>query len=97
MQQLVTAANEWRYHFELPKYNEAGRKIIYTVDEGDVAHYEKAVDGYDLINTYQEDQPEIPDEPPSSTGDNFRLSLWVLLMLLSGGALVLLQRLKQRE
>lgn len=97
LQQLVTAANEWRYHFELPKYNEAGREIIYTVDEGDVAHYEKAVDGYDLINTYQEDQPEISDEPPSSTGDNFRLWPWVLLMLLSGGALVLLQRLKQRE
>ncbi len=100
LQQLVTASDEWWYRFELPKYNVAGREIVYTVDEADVEHYEKAVDGYNLINTYQEDEPEMPDEsgePVPPAGDTFRLWPWLLLMLLSGGTMVLLWRLKRRE
>ncbi len=99
-QQLVTASDGWQYRFELPKYNAEGREIVYTVDEADVAHYEKTIDGYDLINTYQEDDTGLPGDSGSHTpptGHSYRLRPWLLLMLLSGGTMVLLRRFKQRE
>lgn len=89
-QRLVTAADGWRYRFELPKYSPAGKEIIYTIDETIVDGYDKTVEGYDLINTYREDVPEEPEhpDPVPPTGENIRIGPWLLLMLLSGTALI---------
>lgn len=62
LQRQITAADGWQYRFELPKYNDAGGEIVYTIDEAGVDGYDKAVDGYDLINTFRE-PPEEPDKP----------------------------------
>ncbi len=86
LQQLVTAADGWRYRFELPKYDASGAEILYTVDEAAVDGYDKAVDGYHLRNTYREDTPDTV--PP--TGENGRLRPWLLVMLLSGIAVLFL-------
>ncbi|WP_263849263.1 Cna B-type domain-containing protein [Lacticaseibacillus sharpeae] len=48
----VTAADKWQYSFDnLPVYND-GQQIAYTIDEDDVAGYDKQVSGDDLINTH---------------------------------------------
>ena len=93
-QQLVTAANGWRYRFELPKYNAAGKEIVYTIDEVAVDGYDKTVDEYDLINTYRENTSENPDITPP-TGDTIGIWLWMVLMFLSGTALLSLLAYKK--
>lgn len=51
-QRLVTSRDNWKYSFELPKYNSNGDKIEYTVDEAKVNNYSKKINGYNIINTY---------------------------------------------
>lgn len=60
-QRLVTEKEGWKYTFELPKYAEDGHEIHYTIDEAPVEGYEKIIDGYNLINTYDPDLPIGPD------------------------------------
>lgn len=80
-QQQITAADNWHYRFELPKYDGSGKEIVYTVDEADVEQYDKVIEGYDLINTYC---PNIPNpEPSPPTGDNSHLVLCILLLIAS--------------
>lgn len=51
--QKVTAAENWQYSFtDLPKYENQGQLISYTVDEKLPEGYEKAVTGADIINSY---------------------------------------------
>ena len=51
---LATAESNWSYSFpELPKFDNNGKKIEYTVDETEVPGYTKTVEGYDLINTHK--------------------------------------------
>ena len=48
----VTEADDWKYEFtDLPEYRE-GILVVYTVDEDDVRDYDKAVNGYNITNTY---------------------------------------------
>ncbi|WP_390409204.1 lectin-like domain-containing protein [Lacticaseibacillus jixiensis] len=43
--QTITAANDWRYEFkDLPKYDAAGKKIAYTVEEAEVSGYTPTYD-----------------------------------------------------
>ncbi len=95
LQWQVTEKDGWRYRFELPRYNAAGEEIIYTVDEAAVEDYEKTVEGYDLINTYQSHETPDPDINPP-TGDDSNLWLWFALMLLSGSMLIILGRKNRR-
>ena len=62
VQKQVTAKEGWGYAFELPKYGADGHEIVYTVDEAEVPDYDKAIRGYDLVNTYRPSTPEAPDE-----------------------------------
>lgn len=84
-----------RIPVELPRYNVAGEEIIYMVDEAAVEDYEKTVEGYDLINTYQSHETPDPDINPP-TGDDSNLWLWFALMLLSGSMLIILGRKNRR-
>ena len=48
----VTESNSWAYSFpNMPKTNESGSPVKYTVDEDDVSGYKKTVTGYNIINT----------------------------------------------
>ena len=50
---ITTVATNWKYEFtKLPKYDEDGKEIEYTVDEENVPEYSKKIEGYDLINTH---------------------------------------------
>lgn len=83
-QRQVTAGSDWAYVFELPKYAADGREIVYTIDEADVPGYDKAINGYDLVNTYHPattPEPGDPDGP--QTGDRSNLGLWLAIMLCS--------------
>ena len=50
--------NTWSYTFtNLPKYDESGLPIVYTVDEaevnpGDLSYYDKQIEGNTITNTY---------------------------------------------
>src|SRR5699024_17843 len=47
----VTAESDWKYSFtELPKYDDQGVEITYTVDEESVEGYEKSIEGNDITN-----------------------------------------------
>ena len=47
----VSKNNNWSYEFKLPKYDELGDEISYTVDEKYTSkYYEKSVEGYTVIN-----------------------------------------------
>lgn len=91
-QKLVTAENQWQYHFEVPCFDSNGKKINYTIDEEDISGYSKEINGYDLINTYNgaSDKPSKPnggfDLP--KTGDDSNIYLWFSLMILSGVGLI---------
>ena len=89
--------DNWEFSFELPKFAEDGHEIHYTVDEADVAGYDKSIDGFNLINTYtgKSDDPFTPPDPSDSpgTGDGSNLLFWFILMFVSGTLLVTLSLL----
>lgn len=100
LQWQVTEKDDWSYRFELPKYNDEGEEIIYTVDETEVEDYEKIVEGYDLINTYRPHEiPEQPSDPGTNppTSDRSNIGLWFSLMLLSGGMLIAVIKRSRRK
>ena len=50
---ITTEEQEWKYSFtKLPKYDDDGKEIKYTVDEENVRGYTKKIDGYDITNTH---------------------------------------------
>ncbi len=66
----VTEAEEWAWSFaDLPKDKE-GTEIDYTITEDAVDGYESEINGYDVINTLQETEPEIRDISGSKTWDD---------------------------
>lgn len=107
-QRLVTASDNWKYSFDLPRKNADGETIKYTIDEAEVEGYTKQISGYDLINTYDgkptETQPSISGADgsssgngPSQTGDTRNPTLWVILMLLSLTVIVVTMYLGKRQ
>jgi len=49
---IITSDNHWNWNFRLPKYDMENKLIAYAVDEDPVIGYNKAVNGYNLINTW---------------------------------------------
>lgn len=60
----ISEAEDWRWSFEVPKYNEDGKEITYTIDEVDVSNYTATVNGYHLTNTYNPSVIPSPTPPP---------------------------------
>lgn len=67
-QRVVTSANAWQWSFTLPKYDDSGKEIAYTIDESAVNNYSKRVDGYNLINTYTPDSGDNGNQ--NNSGNN---------------------------
>ena len=69
-QRQVTGTENWKYSFELPRYDNDHDEIVYTVGEADIEDYEVQIDGYNLKNTYigtpvtPPDKPDTPVTPP---------------------------------
>ena len=50
---ITTEEQDWKYSFtELPKFDDNGNEIKYTVDEETVSGYTKKIDGYNITNTH---------------------------------------------
>lgn len=60
----VSAANGWQWSRVLPKYDGLGAVITYTVDEVDVPGYTKTINGYNITNTYIDEEEVTPTPPP---------------------------------
>lgn len=94
----VTAADGWEYMFVVPKYTASGTPITYVIDELEIEHYSKHVDGYDLLNTYVgEDSPSGPRPKPTKdpsfspdTGDTTNLPLWIAVFAVSALGMIIL-------
>lgn len=57
----VKESNDWKYTADaLPKYNQQGEEILYTVDEEPLNGFFTRIDGYQIINHY------IPQSAPTS-------------------------------
>jgi len=89
LQKRVTEAGHWNWSVRMDKYSEDGREIAYTIDEAPVSGYAKAVDGFNLINTFiavpyagDPGKPGIPYNWPQ-TDDINNPALWLSLMGLS--------------
>jgi|GEM_PF-1212358 len=49
----VTAADHWKWKFVLPKYDNNGNEIKYTIDEEPIPGYTTVVNGTDVTNTHE--------------------------------------------
>lgn len=83
VQKEVTEEDGWRYIFRLPKYDQTGKEIVYSVSEAPVEGYSPQIDGYSILNTYRTSDPG--DEP--KTGDGGVMWLWFLVLMLSSACL----------
>lgn len=94
----VTAEEKWKYSFEgLPKYNDKGKQIVYTVRENKIANYKTEIDGYDIVNTYEKstiDSSKNNDGSPR-TGDYIMVVVASTIIL--GVILFILLRMMRKK
>lgn len=87
-QREVTEKSNWEYSFELYRYDRNGEEIRYVLDEEDVSGYSKAINGYDIVNTYtgtsggSTSDSTKPSAKPPKTGDEFELGFWLAMAAL---------------
>ncbi len=87
---------------DLPTYNELGELIEYSLHELAVEGYSVTYDGFDVINTLNEEPPKESGTEPTdnkrnrlvSTGER-RNIYYPMLLLLSGGMMIVLKRKKK--
>ena len=98
--QSVDESVGWSFRFVgLDKYDQQGREITYTVTETPVEGYTTTYEGYDIINSYTPEKPEVPEEntPSPQTGDPSNIMLWGGLALLAGFSAVLTVVIRRRK
>ncbi|MBQ8401184.1 MAG: Cna B-type domain-containing protein [Clostridia bacterium] len=85
VQSEITAEDNWTFRFtDLPKYDENGTLIQYTVDERTVIGYTKEISGFNITNTWEEEYyPDTEDTNIPQTGDDSDLMPWILLFVLT--------------
>ncbi|MCF1684046.1 Cna B-type domain-containing protein [Tetragenococcus halophilus] len=68
----ITAADDWSYTFDnLPRYENGGQEIEYTVEEADIPKdYEVTYDGYKIINSYEAEVTEVSGTKTWEDADN---------------------------
>ena len=71
-EEKVSNENNWTCNFKLPKYDDDGNEIVYTVDEKDTPkYYEKKIEGNVVINT-------CTYEPAVKTSD---INIWTYIII----------------
>ena len=104
VRERITRTEQWRWSFVLPRFD-GNREIAYTVSEEPTVGYTMRVDGHNITNTFNPNDPQIP---PSwnipKTGDDSNMILWISLMIGSGALLAVVilvyrksQNVKKRE
>ena len=94
----VTAENHWKWSFELPKHDAAGKEIAYTVDEVDVPGYTKTIDGTNITNEY--DAPEEVEINGSKTwdhGSNTARPTSIVVYIKNGNEVVAAKRVTETD
>ena len=62
---------KWKYIFKnLPKYDDKGKEIKYTVKEEPVAGYKSKVDGYNITNSYKPEETSVKVTKKWDDADN---------------------------
>lgn len=70
MTKEISAQDDWKYSFtNLPRF-ENGQEITYSIDEEVPEGYTKAVDGYNLTNTYTPELTEVSGTKTWNDADN---------------------------
>ncbi|MDO4283186.1 MAG: Cna B-type domain-containing protein, partial [Clostridia bacterium] len=67
----INEKENWTHTFELPKYDELGNKVEYSIVEKEVRDYESKIEGNKIINT-------CTYEPPVETSDK---NIWIYLII----------------
>jgi pilin isopeptide linkage protein len=62
-EKTVSLDDEWKYEFNVPKYDEHGKLIVYTIKEKPVPGFDTTYDGYNILNTYNGKVVEVPPTP----------------------------------
>jgi len=90
LQKRVTEAEHWNWSVRMDKYDGNGKEIVYTIDEAPVDGYFKAVDGFNLTNTFltlpgtfEPSKPVKPHYKLPQTDDFNNPVFWMTLMTLS--------------
>ena len=94
----VTEGNGWVYSFAgMPKNNESGQEIKYTIDEDDVKGYKKTVTGYNIVNTLStltgsdEEKAAIEEasrkESSVPTGDQTPVAIMIAILVIAAAAI----------
>lgn len=60
---VITEDDGWKWSVTLPKYDSAGNKIAYRLEEKSVPDYKTEIKGYNITNTYIEKKK--PDKDSS--------------------------------
>ena len=77
----LDASTDWKFRYDLAKYDQDGNEIIYTIDETTVKDYAKSIDGYNVTNCHKSIESGVP-----RTGDESNPWLWFGLTVASLGA-----------
>jgi pilin isopeptide linkage protein len=96
----VTAAEAWAYSFKVPRYDEKGKLIVYSIDEKKIPGFSVEKNGYDLKNIY-DGKTKVPSStappgerqhlplPESGVRDRIALLLWGLNLLMLAAILLM--------
>ena len=93
---VLSETNHWSYSWSAKDDGATWLVVERNVPEGYVMTMEQRGDAFVLTNTLKSDDPINPDNPPE-TGDTFNVLFCVLLMAISGSALVILGLTEKRK
>jgi len=107
----VDESSHWNYSYTLPKYNEEGKEIVYTIEEEPVPGYSPTIHGFNITNTHDSVLGPGTGGTPSGgnggqdstsgrgvkTGDTTNIWIWIVVIAVSAGVLVkLIKKLKMK-
>lgn len=92
VQKQVSAADGWKWRFELPKIDSAGKEIQYAIGELPIPNYTAKVEGWNITNTYNGRlifEPILtPGGRSPQTNDPIRLRMWAGIFVAAAGGLI---------
>lgn len=84
----INNGTNWSYSFTVPKYDEYGVIMVYSIEEELVPGYVASGEGYNLVNTFDLEYQE--DQSGAQTGDYTNILVWLFSMIGSVGLYVTL-------
>ncbi|MEB3060097.1 Cna B-type domain-containing protein [Parvimonas micra] len=94
----LNEANSWKHTFkDLPKYDDNGKEIVYTVKEVAIEGYESKIEG-NAKDGFVITNKEIPKKPKlAKTGIGTSASIYSGILAISGGIMVFLKKRNQKK